>query len=39
MEKNNNKNKLNKKEKIIETSKKEIDKNKVLLSIQNASYR
>ena len=42
MEKNNNKNKSNKKdtkEKIIKTEKKEIDKDKVILSIQNASYR
>jgi len=42
MEKNNNKNKTNKKdnkEKVIKTEKKEIDKDKVILSIQNASYR
>ena len=42
MEKNNNKNKSNKKdtkEKVIKTEKKEIDKDKVILSIQNASYR
>ena len=44
MGKNNNKNKTNKKEnitkeKVVKIEKKEIDKNKVLLSIQNASYR
>ena len=42
MGKNNNKNKPNKKdtkEKVIKTEKKEIDKDKVILSIQNASYR
>ena len=42
MEKNNNKNKSNKKdnkEKVIKTEKKETDKDKVILSIQNASYR
>ena len=44
MEKNNNKNKSNKKdnkEKVFKTEKKEIDKDKVkvILSIQNASYR
>ena len=44
MGKNNNKNKTNKKEnitkeKVVKIEKKEIDKNKVLLNIQNASYR
>ena len=42
MGKNNNKNKSNKKdtkEKVIKIEKKEIDKDKVILSIQNASYR
>ena len=44
MGKSNNKNKSNQKEKdtkekVIKTEKKEIDKDKVILSIQNASYR
>ena len=44
MGKNNNKNKTNKKEnitkeKVVKIEKKEIDKDKVILSIQNASYR
>ena len=44
MGKSNNKNKSNQKEKdtkekVVKTEKKEIDKDKVILSIQNASYR